>query len=73
MLFFKRKTPYEKEMFKKFLNMDVNAIYTNVGCPECSGGYRGRIAIQEVLLITPDIRDAINAKISKPFFLILLY
>ncbi len=58
-------TPYEKEMFKKFLNMDVNTIYTNVGCPECSGGYRGRIAIQEVLLITPDIRDAINAKISK--------
>ena len=58
-------TPYEKEMFKKFLNMDVNTIYQNVGCPECTGGYRGRVAIQEVLLITPDIRDAINARVPK--------
>ena len=66
-------TPYEKEMFKKFLNMDVNQIYTPVGCPECSGGYRGRIAIQEVLLISPDIRDAINAKITKAELRQLVY
>lgn len=66
-------TPYEKEMFKKFLNMDVNQIYTPVGCPECSGGYHGRIAIQEVLLISPDIRDAINARISKAELRELVY
>ena len=58
-------TTYEKEMFKKFLNMDVENIYSPVGCPECAGGYHGRIAIQEVLLISPEIRDAINAKIPK--------
>ena len=58
-------TDYEKLMFKKYLNMDVNQIYDAVGCPECSAGYRGRIAIQEVLLISPEIRDAINAKIPK--------
>ena len=58
-------TSYEKEMFKKYLNLDVDTIYEPVGCPECSGGYRGRIAIQEVLLISPDIRDAINAKMEK--------
>ena len=66
-------TPYEKEMFHKFLNMDVDNIYTPVGCPECSGGYRGRIAIQEVLLISPDIRDAINAKIPKAELRQLVY
>ena len=58
-------TPYEKQMFKNYLGMDVNEVYDAVGCPECSGGYKGRIALQEVLLISPNIRDAINAKINK--------
>ena len=66
-------TPYEKEMFKRFLNMDVNQVYSPVGCPACSGGYHGRIAIQEVLLISPDIRDAINARISKADLRELVY
>lgn len=66
-------TPYEKEMFKRFLNMDVNQIYEAVGCPECSGGYKGRIAIQEVLLISPNVRDAINAKMNKADLRNLVY
>ena len=53
--------------------MEVPQIYEPVGCPECSGGYKGRIAIQEVLLINPDIRDAINAKISKAELRNLVY
>ena len=39
-------TNYEKEMFRRFLNTEVNQVCTPVGCPECSGGYKGRIAIQ---------------------------
>ena len=66
-------TPYEKEIFKNFLNMDVDNIYSPVGCPECSGGYKGRVAVQEVLLISPDIRDAINAKITKAELRHLVY
>ncbi len=66
-------TPYEQSMFKQFLNLDVPEVYTPVGCPECSGGYRGRVAIQEVLLISPDIRDAINAKITKSELRKLVY
>lgn len=58
-------TPYEREMFHKYLNFDVTQVYEHVGCPECSGGYRGRIALQEVLLISPEIRDAINARVPK--------
>lgn len=34
-------------------------IYGPVGCPRCSGGYKGRGAAMEVLLITDDIREAI--------------
>ena len=66
-------TSYEKEMFKRFVNMEVNQIYSPVGCPECSGGYRGRIAIQEVLLISPSIRDAINARVTKSELRDLVY
>ena len=66
-------TPYEKEMFKNFLNLDVEKVYEAVGCPECSGGYKGRIAIQEVLLISPNIRDAINSRSSKAELRNLVY
>ena len=69
----RQTTSYEKEMFRRFLNMNVDTIYEPVGCPECSGGYKGRIAIQEVLLISPDIRDAINARMSKAELRNLVY
>ncbi len=66
-------TPYEKTMFKSYLNLDVNEVYDAVGCHECAGGYRGRIAIQEVLLISPEIRDAINARMPKAELRNLVY
>ena len=69
----RKTTSYEKEMFKRFINMDINETYEAVGCPECAGGYHGRIAIQEVLLINPDVRDAINAHIPKTELRKLVY
>ncbi len=66
-------TPYEQEMFKKFLDIDVTTVYEAVGCPHCSGGYHGRIAVQEVLLLSPQIKDAINAKIPKAKLRELVY
>ena len=50
----------EKRIFKKALNMDVNEIYEPGKCDACRNGYKGRIALQEVLLINDEIRDAIN-------------
>ena len=45
-------TPYEKYLFKKNLGVDLNEIYVaGDGCDNCMNGYRGRIAIHEVLLI----------------------
>ena len=58
-------TPYEKAIFKKALGMDVNEIYEPVGCDECLNGYKGRIAIQEVLSVNQEVRDAILANIRK--------
>ena len=52
-------TPYEKNVFKEILKMDVNEIYEPVGCEKCIKGYKGRIAIHEALLLNQDIRDAI--------------
>lgn len=66
-------TPYEQEMFRKFLNIEVSQVYDHVGCTACSGGYKGRIALQEVLLISPEIRDAINAKSTKAELRKLVY
>ena len=66
-------TAYEKQLFKNYLGLDINHTYEAVGCPECSAGYKGRIALQEVLLISPNIRDAISAKISKAELRTLVY
>ncbi len=54
-------TAYEKEVFKETLGKDVNKILDHgPGCEHCRNGYSGRIAIQEVLLINDEIRNAIN-------------
>ena len=55
-------TSYEKIVFKKALNKDINEIYDigDTHCTECRNGYKGRIAVQEVLLIDDYLRDAIN-------------
>ena len=53
--------------------MEINEIYSAVGCPECGSGYRGRIAIHEVLLITQEIRDAISNNMPKDELRNLVY
>ena len=58
-------TDYEKKVFKNNLGLDVNEIYEAKGCPKCTGGYRGRIPIHEVLLINQEIKDAISAGLPK--------
>ena len=66
-------TDYEKEIFKRALNIDVKEIYEPVGCDECNHGYRGRIAIHEVLLLNQEIKDAIVKGASKPYLRKLVY
>ena len=55
----RQTTSYEKEIFKKALKLNVPEVYEPAGCKYCTGGYRGRIAIQEVLFITDNLRDLI--------------
>ena len=58
-------TNYEKELFRKVLNKEVDAIYTPQGCSECINGYTGRTALHEVLVLNQEIRDAITNNIRK--------
>ena len=55
-------TPYQKKVFKLALDKDVDEIYNAnpEGCDKCNNGYHGRIAIQEVLMINDEIRNALN-------------
>ena len=64
---------YEKNLFQKVLNMDVSHIYTPVGCEECINGYKGRIAVHEVLEINQEIRDAIVGNVRKEDLRRLVY
>ena len=61
-----RKTSnYEKMIFKTVLGKDVEEIYDVEGCEHCHDGYKGRIAIHEVLRIDQNIRDALSNNESK--------
>lgn len=66
-------TPYEQAVFKSALHMDVTDVYTPVGCNECFQGYKGRVALHEVLIINQDIRDAIVNNMKKEELRHLIY
>ena len=64
---------YEKNLFKTVLGLDVEQIYTPGTCKECINGYKGRIALHEVLEINQEIRDAIVGNIRKEELRKLVY
>ena len=64
---------YEKNLFRTILGLNVNKVYEPVGCPECNYGFKGRVAIHEVLLINQDIRDAISNNVTKEELRKLVY
>lgn len=66
-------TPYEKRLFMNVLGKQVDEVYTSHGCNECGNGFKGRIAIHEVLLINQQIRDAISDGIKKEKLRELVY
>lgn len=69
----KKTNDYEKELFKKVIHKEVNEIYTAEGCEECRNGYKGRIAIHEVLLVNQNIKDAISSNLRKDKLRELVY
>ena len=69
-------TKFEKKVFKKYLNKDVDKIWdaNHEGCDICRKGYKGRIAIQEVLELNDELRsDLNNENISKDELSKLVY
>ncbi len=53
-------TKYERYMFARVLHKKVKETYEPVGCSDCHGGFKGRIAIHEVLYISEHLRDMIS-------------
>ena len=42
------------------LGQKVDEVYEPVGCDKCNRGFRGRIALHEVLFLTDRLRELIN-------------
>ena len=53
-------TDYEKEIFRLVLNKNVEQVYDAGKCDDCTEGYHGRIALQEVLYINDQLRSSIS-------------
>lgn len=69
-----RKTnDYEKDLFQKVLHRNIDEIYSAEGCEICGNGYKGRIAIHEVLIVDQKIKDAISSNIRKDKLRHLVY
>lgn len=68
-------TEYEQSLFKKVLHEEIFTIceVNPEGCEHCFKGYKNRIAIAEVLLITDEIRSAITNAESKEVMRKLVY
>ncbi len=64
---------YEKKLIKANLGIDVTELAYAEGCDKCVGGYKGRIAIHEVLVINQEIRDAIANGVPKEELRKLVY
>ena len=64
----KCKVPHEAtEREKKMLGLAPDAsqiIYEPGGCDECNHGYRGRVAIYEIMPITSGIRKILHQKVT---------
>lgn len=63
----------EKILFKKALGINIDTIYESGNCEYCHNGYTGRIALQEVLMINEEIREAINKGIDREELKHLIY
>ena len=66
---------YEKQLFRTVLHKNVDKVFdvNPNGCPNCFRGYRDRIAIAEVLVITDAIRSAITTSEPKSVMRKLVY
>lgn len=66
---------YEQSLFEKVLHTKIDKIYdTNEnGCEHCMKGFKGRICLAEVLLITDDVRTAITNNVPKDEMRRLVY
>lgn len=53
-------TPYEEHFFMKVMHKYVSHVYEPVGCEYCNHGFKGRMAVHEVLYITDHLRDVIS-------------
>lgn len=69
----RKPNDYERDMFKKILHHDVDEIYSAEGCDVCGNGYKGRIAIHEVLVVNQSIKDAISSNMQKEQLRKLVY
>ncbi len=69
----RKATPYEQAVFQSALHMEVTDVYTPVGCNECFNGYKGRVALHEVLVLNQDLRDGIVNNMSKEDLRHLIY
>jgi type IV pilus assembly protein PilB len=53
------------EYIKEVYDGNYNTLYTPVGCPKCSGGFKGRMAIFEVVVMTEELQAIVEKNFNE--------
>jgi type IV pilus assembly protein PilB len=53
------------EYIKEVYDGNYDTLYTPVGCPKCSGGFKGRMAIFEVVVMTPELQAIVEKNFNE--------
>ncbi|WP_457639351.1 GspE/PulE family protein [Persephonella sp.] len=61
----RKATQWEKEQIKRYTGKDVDLIHYGKGCEEClNTGFKGRIAIYEIMEIDEELRSSISKNVE---------
>jgi type IV pilus assembly protein PilB len=64
------ETHHDREELEKmgFSKEEIPSLqlYGPSGCPECNGGYKGRVGLYELMEVTDEVSKAINATSGRP-------
>ncbi len=58
-------TTLTPEYIKEVYNGNYDTLYTPVGCAKCSGGFKGRMAIFEVVVMTEELQAIVEKKFNE--------
>ena len=70
---YKKASEFEKNVIKAITGEEIEDMYYPEGCEECKDGYVGLTPITEVVIVTPELKDAISNNRNRTLIKNIIY